>query len=440
MMNGIKWVVAISIVATYVNSGLAQEAKPDEAKALLGKLTGFYRELEELEVDGDLIISMGEPGKEQVIQSLKQTVKLKRPGQYALTTIGVGTFLAMPSVYMDAGKATIVIDPKRLIQKEGVKSVPELYQSPDLGYSNDASGNVLLDQSLALTFLNKLLFEEMGGDWQADLKEVKLAGDEKVGGLDATRLVISTETQQFGKPAKMDITLWVQKGDQPFLLALEPDMSTLFPQEEGQPKTNLIMMSRWSNYNLKPTFLASHFAPPDLGDDVKVLPNVEAMMRDQTAEENPALELTGAAAPEFEFPLLGGGQAKLTDWKGSVVVLGFWAAMLGEESGYLGVLHEVNRKLHERGVQLLAVNLGDTSEVATAYLKKGKWNVPVALDTQQSAMDTYKVRSIPQTVVVGKNGEVIQVHVGTDEAFEEELIAEITRLVDDKGAAPVPPE
>ena len=440
MMNGIKWVVAISIVATYVNSGLAQEAKPDEAKALLGKLTGFYRELEELEVDGDLIISMGEPGKEQVIQSLKQTVKLKRPGQYALTTIGVGTFLAMPSVYMDAGKATIVIDPKRLIQKEGVKSVPELYQSPDLGYSNDASGNVLLDQSLALTFLNKLLFEEMGGDWQADLKEVKLAGDEKVGGLDATRLVISTETQQFGKPAKMDITLWVQKGDQPFLLALEPDMSTLFPQEEGQPKTNLIMMSRWSNYNLKPTFLASHFAPPDLGDDVKVLPNVEAMMRDQTAEENPALELTGAAAPEFEFPLLGGGQAKLSDWKGSVVVLGFWAAMLGEESGYLGVLHEVNRKLHERGVQLLAVNLGDTSEVATAYLKKGKWNVPVALDTQQSAMDTYKVRSIPQTVVVGKNGEVIQVHVGTDEAFEEELIAEITRLVDDKGAAPVPPE
>ena len=59
MMNGIKWVVAISIVATYVNSGLAQEAEPDEAKALLGKLTGFYRETEELEVDGDLIISMG---------------------------------------------------------------------------------------------------------------------------------------------------------------------------------------------------------------------------------------------------------------------------------------------------------------------------------------------------------------------------------------------
>ena len=64
----------------------------------------------------------------------------------------------------------------------------------------------------------------------------------------------------------------------------------------------------------------------------------------------------------------------------------------------------------------------------------------MALDTQQSAMKSYKVRSIPQTVVVGKNGEVIQVHVGTDEAFEEELIAEITRLVDDNAAAPATPE
>lgn len=439
-MNGIRWVAVASIFAGSLVSGSAQDASSDEARSLLSNLTAFYRGLEAMQVDGELIISMGEPGKEQVIQSMEQTMRLNRPGQYGLTTIGVGSFLAMPSVYMNAGKATIVIDPKRLIQKEGVKSVPELYQSPDLGYSNDASGNVLLDQSLALTFLNKLLFKELGGNWQADLKEVKLAGEEKVGEQHATRLVVSTETQQFGKPAKMDITLWIQKGDQPFLLALEPDMSTLFPQEEGHPKTNLIMMCRWKNYDVKPTFLASHFAPPDLGDDVTVLPNVEAMMRDQTAEENPALELTGAAAPEFEFPLLGGGQAKLSDWKGSVVVLGFWAAMLGEESSYLGVLHEVNRKLHERGVQLLSVNLGDTSEVASAYLKKGRWNIPVALDTQQSAMKSYKVRSIPQTVVVGKNGEVIQVHVGTDEAFEEELIAEITRLVDDNAAAPATPE
>ncbi len=439
-MNGIKWLAAVSILAGGLLSTSAQEATPDDAKALLHKLTGFYRSLEAVSVKSELVVSMGEPGKEKVIQSLQQRVRLKRPGRYAIETTGVGNFLSTPSVYLDGGKATVLVDEKQGLQTEGVTTVPALFRNLDLGYNEAALGNVILDQNLALTFLNKLLFPEFGEGWEEDLKEMKLAGEEKLGEQDAYRLVLSTETQQFGESAKMDLIIWVQKGDQPFLLAIEPDMSQLFPEEEGQPKMNLAMMNRWSEWDVSPTFQGADFAVPELGDGMKLHSNVEEMMHAQTAEANPSLTLTGKPAEEFEFPLIGGGQAKLSDWKGKVVVLGFWAAMLGDESGYLGVLQEVHQKLKERGVQLFAVNLGDTSEVAEAYLKKGKWSVPVALDLQQSAMTSYKVRSIPQTVVVGKTGEVMQVHVGTDEAFEEELIAEITRLVDDKQGAPAAPK
>ena len=56
-MNGIRWVAVASIFAGSLVSGSAQDASSDEARSLLRNLTAFYRGLEAMQVDGELIIS-----------------------------------------------------------------------------------------------------------------------------------------------------------------------------------------------------------------------------------------------------------------------------------------------------------------------------------------------------------------------------------------------
>ena len=115
-----------------------------------------------------------------------------------------------------------------------------------------------------------------------------------------------------------------------------------------------------------------------------MLPNMEAVVQSQTAEENPALTLTGQPAPAFELPLL--GQDKPFNVKASenkeAVVLGFWATMLGEETSYFDVLQNVDKELGNDGIRVVTVNLGDPAEEAAAYLKAGKWKLPVVLDLE----------------------------------------------------------
>ena len=74
-----------------------------------------------------------------------------------------------------------------------------------------------------------------------------------------------------------------------------------------------------------------------------------------------------------------------------------------------------------------------------AYLEEMEVdNLMVALDPDETVVPQFKVRAIPQTVVVGKDGEIKQVHIGIDDAFEPELLEELEALLDEESAAPAP--
>ena len=55
--------------------------------------------------------------------------------------------------------------------------------------------------------------------------------------------------------------------------------------------------------------------------------------------------------------------------------------------------------------------------------------IAFALDEQQSLVKPYRLRSVPQTVVVGPDGEIKQVHIGVDDAFEKELLEQVQSLL-----------
>ncbi|HUY32560.1 MAG TPA: TlpA disulfide reductase family protein [Pirellulales bacterium] len=79
-------------------------------------------------------------------------------------------------------------------------------------------------------------------------------------------------------------------------------------------------------------------------------------------------------------------------------------------------------------VQLVAVNLQETSAEAADALRRLKLDVPVALDSDGKVAKEYGATSIPCTVVVGPDGKVARVFVGTGPQFDRQLAAALTEL------------
>lgn len=143
----------------------------------------------------------------------------------------------------------------------------------------------------------------------------------------------------------------------------------------------------------------------------------------------PALQLLGKPAPQFSLGLLDGGTYELAESKGNeIVILDFWATWCGPCRQAMPILDKVSRGFHDQGVRLYAVNLQENSQVVRRYLDSQKLDLTVLLDKRGSVAAQYMAQSIPQTVIIGKDGAVQAVHVGYSGNLEAAITKELTAL------------
>lgn len=403
-----------------------------KAGAIVKRLTSFYRTERALTADAEMTLSVRDPrGQAGHSQTLKQQLRLNRPGQMALVSGEGGALLSSPSVYLDGGMAAVKLDGQGWIRVNGIKGAGDLFKKAELGYDENVGGNLLFDQNLALSFLNKLLFPEVGAGWEKDLKSVRYVDEAELGGQKAHHLVLGTETQQLGEAATMDLHIWVAQGVRPFLLKIEPDMSKLFRETgRGAQGMDVSMVGVWSNWNANPKFNETSFAPPKPDEGEPVFGSFDELMQAQMASQNPALSLTGTQAAGFELPLLGGGKFSLAEQRDkNLTVISFWTTWLSDEETSIDALERLQKATKGKAIAVVAVNVGEPSDKVQAYAGVKGLSVPIVLDEQQSLVPPYRLRSVPQTVVVGPDGEIKQVHIGVDDAFEKELLEQVQTLL-----------
>jgi thiol-disulfide isomerase/thioredoxin/outer membrane lipoprotein-sorting protein len=154
-----------------------------------------------------------------------------------------------------------------------------------------------------------------------------------------------------------------------------------------------------------PAFAADAFAfRPDGG-----LQRVRRFMR--RSPEHADIE--GRPARDFTLHTLAGDQpVRLSDQKGKVVLLDFWATWCGPCRGWLPIVAKAQRDYAAKGLQVYAVNLREPDQKVRDYLAKQKIDVPVLMDRTGSVGADYRAASIPLTVVVGRDGRVARVMVG----------------------------
>jgi thiol-disulfide isomerase/thioredoxin len=124
----------------------------------------------------------------------------------------------------------------------------------------------------------------------------------------------------------------------------------------------------------------------------------------------------GEAAPEFDLPRIDGTAGRLTlrSLRGKVVLLDFWATWCPPCIQMIPVLHDLHQEWSSRGVEFVGVDSdGPQSTVQDVrdFLVERPAPYPIVMD-DGTANTLYKIRALPQMVLIDREGAVRKVFIG----------------------------
>lgn len=141
----------------------------------------------------------------------------------------------------------------------------------------------------------------------------------------------------------------------------------------------------------------------------------------------PAAAEVGRAAPDFLLERLGGGETRLSDLRGQVVLLNFWASWCAPCRSEMPVYVKLYGSLHERGLELVAVDLQEASGPVQSFVDEFGMRFPVVFDRSGGVARTYHADQLPITVLIDREGVVRMTHAGP--VAPDFIRAEIDKLL-----------
>ncbi len=136
----------------------------------------------------------------------------------------------------------------------------------------------------------------------------------------------------------------------------------------------------------------------------------------------------GSIAPEITLPGVK-EPISLNNFKGKVVYIDFWASWCGPCKQSFPFMNALQTKYKAQGLEIIAVNVDANSADATAFLTKVPANFSIALDSKGDTPKRYKVKAMPSSYLIGRDGKVIAVHQGFKAEDQPELEKRIAQAL-----------
>lgn len=135
-------------------------------------------------------------------------------------------------------------------------------------------------------------------------------------------------------------------------------------------------------------------------------------------------------APDFSWKDNKGNVVKLSDLKGKVVLLDFWATWCGPCRMTIPHVETIYEKYRDKGVVVIGINLdtGDLSKVQQ-FIKDQGMQYLVVTDPDSRVASLYGVNSIPRFFLIDKNGRIAKMIIGYDPNMEDVISKEIDSLL-----------
>lgn len=146
----------------------------------------------------------------------------------------------------------------------------------------------------------------------------------------------------------------------------------------------------------------------------------------ESAASRPPSPHVGFAAPDFSLVTLEGEALRLSDLRGRVVILNFWATWCPPCRAEMPALERIAKAYEPAGLTVLGVHATDQDSVgaARAFAADFELTFPIVLDTEGAASRLYALGAMPSTYVIDKDGIIREVILGgpLSEATLESLV------------------
>jgi cytochrome c biogenesis protein CcmG/thiol:disulfide interchange protein DsbE len=150
-----------------------------------------------------------------------------------------------------------------------------------------------------------------------------------------------------------------------------------------------------------------------------VVMTLAAGCTDRGAQQGPL------AAPDFTLQGMDGKTVRLSDHKGKVVLLEFWATWCPPCRESVPGLQKLHNAYKDKGLVVLAVSMDqDNWEEVTSFIAERHITYTV-LKGNAGVAEEYRVRALPMTVIINKEGNISKRYLGmgSDEEVEKDVKA-----------------
>lgn len=152
---------------------------------------------------------------------------------------------------------------------------------------------------------------------------------------------------------------------------------------------------------------------------------VNAAISVETAPE------VGKLAPAFSLKDINGKKVSVSDLRGKVVLLNFWATTCGPCKTEMPSMSRLYTELRDRGFVVLAVTIDTSEKAVMSFVSAAGVSFPVLLDKDKDVyFDDYAVLGLPTTFLIDKNGIIAEKFVGERDWDSPSIKNKIISLLD----------
>jgi cytochrome c biogenesis protein CcmG, thiol:disulfide interchange protein DsbE len=131
----------------------------------------------------------------------------------------------------------------------------------------------------------------------------------------------------------------------------------------------------------------------------------------------------GLEAPDFTLPDLDGNEVALSDYRGDVVLINFWATWCPPCRVEMPEMEAVYRDYRDEGFEILGVDQREPVELVESFVTERGFSWIFLLDEEFEVSREYSANAIPRSILVDRDGTVVHIWTGplTRSALERQL-------------------
>jgi len=142
-------------------------------------------------------------------------------------------------------------------------------------------------------------------------------------------------------------------------------------------------------------------------------------------------ELVKGETPNFTLKSLKGDNIKLSEHRGEVILLNFWATWCDKCKEGMPVLNDIYLKYRDKGFSVFSINADKDRNKVSKWLRGMQIAYPILFDDTHETSKQYEVEDMPTTYILDRDGHLRYVHKGYPDGYEDDFQKQVRELMEE---------